>query len=286
MSTTRIALPIRLRSPENSAARQPPLLLQAQDAGPLPNFAIIHPMRSDRVLIDGPRPGADLMQDDTEHLRCCAAGETDGVVRVYWFAPPCLSLGRLEPLSDVDVDACRRDGIDIVRRPSGGRAVLHDDEVTYAVVCGIDDPRFGGDVMTSCARIHAAVAAGLWHLGIPTTPHVLEPAPRRAARLRAARPDCFAHPGAHELLDSAGRKLVGSAQARRGQALLQHGSVLLSPSRAASYLRTAVPDAQASGGQRAPSPGLRALAGRDLRREDVAQALVAGFREALDAVRA
>lgn len=229
--------------------------------------------------VDGPAPGAEQMRRDSEALHRCASGDIDGTVRLYWFAPPCLSLGRLEPVSDVDVAACRRDGIDVVRRPSGGRAVLHDDEVTYAVVCRISDPHFGGDVLTSCARIHATVAAGLSLLGIPTVPHALEAVARRAARARGALPDCFAHPGAHELLDIDGRKLVGSAQARRGQALLQHGSVLLSPSRAARYLRASANHTHASRSGQPPSPGLRALAGRDLMREEVAEALAAGFRQ-------
>jgi lipoate-protein ligase A len=221
------------------------------------------------------------MRRDSEHLRRCSACEISGLIRLYCFAPPCLSLGRLEPVSDVDVDACARDGVDVVRRPSGGRAVLHDDEVTYAVICRDDDPHFGGDVLTSCARVHAAIARGLGLLGVTTTPHMLDTVDRRAARVTAAQADCFARPGAHELLDVAGRKLVGSAQARRGGALLQHGSVLLSPSRAAKYLRSR---AAAPPFATAPPPasrGLRALAGRDLDREEVAEALAKGFRQIL-----
>lgn len=220
------------------------------------------------------------MRRDTELLHRCAAGDIAAAIRLYWFDPPCLSLGRLEPIGDVDLDACTRDGIDVVRRPSGGRAVLHDDEVTYAVVCRADDPDFGGDVMTSCCRIHEAVAAGLMALGIATTPHAASPMDRRAARKALAAADCFARPAGSELLDQFGAKLVGSAQARRGGALLQHGSVLLSASRAGAYL-----DAQAGTGDpaiaRPVSPGLRALAGRDITREEVASALAAGFRRTI-----
>src|SRR5579864_139841 len=130
-------------------------------------------MHTDCVVIDGAGAGADHMDRDADMLRRCSAGALGRAIRVYWFAPPCLSLGRLEPQSDVDVEACARDGIDVTRRPSGGRAVLHDDEVTYAVVCRIDDPYFGGDVMTSCARIHTAVAHGLRLLGVVTVPNVV-----------------------------------------------------------------------------------------------------------------
>ena len=234
-------------------------------------------MRADCVVIDGAGAGAGHMHRDVDMLRRCASGALSRAIRVYWFAPPCLSLGRMEPESDVDLEACARDGIDVVRRPSGGRAVLHSDEVTYAVVCRIDDPDFGGDVMTSCARIHDAVGAGLQLLGVRTVPHELSASTRREARSAAARADCFARPAAHELLDASGRKLVGSAQARRGGALLQHGSILLTPSRAARYLRAqgAGDVAHAHAGE--PSPGLRSLLGRDVSRAEVARALADGF---------
>ena len=237
-------------------------------------------MPPDCVVVDGAGAGAEHMHRDADMLRRCAAGALHKAIRVYWFAPSCLSLGRLELESDVDLEACARDGIDVVRRPSGGRAVLHSDEVTYAVVCRVDDPNFGGDVMTSCASIHAAVAAGLQHLGVATVPHQMPAITRREAQSAAARADCFARPAAHELLDAAGRKLVGSAQARRGRALLQHGSILLSPSRAASYLRPDVAgDADPAAGD--PSPGVRSLLGRDVSRTEVAAAMAGGFRQIL-----
>jgi lipoate-protein ligase A len=240
-------------------------------------------MRTLPVVVDGGRPGAENMRLDADLLRRCADGETRGLVRVYWFAPRCLSLGRMQPDADVDRDACARDGIDVVRRPSGGRAVLHDDEVTYAVVCRVDDPWFGGDVMTSCARIHRAVAAGLARLGVVTTAHAVTSFDRRAMQASASGADCFARASAHELLDGSGHKLVGSAQARRAGALLQHGSVLLSAPGASSYLGdSARRGVGVAGAEHArATPGLRALAGRSLAREEVALAVAAGFEEIL-----
>src|SRR5579862_1841258 len=113
------------------------------------------------LLIDAPAPGAENMRRDLALLDACARGEIPGAVRLYGFAPACLSLGRMQPMSDVNLGACERDGVDVVRRPSGGRAVLHDQEVTYCVVCRSTDPVFGGRVLESCSRIHGAVAAGL-----------------------------------------------------------------------------------------------------------------------------
>jgi lipoate-protein ligase A len=227
------------------------------------------------LLIDVPAPGAANMVRDLALLDACARGEIRGAVRLYGFQPACLSLGRMQPMSDVDLEACARDGVDVVRRPSGGRAVLHDQEVTYSVVCRSSDPLFGGRVLESCSRIHNAVAAGLALLGVPTRPRALPADIRRDAREGAAVPDCFARPAAHELLDLRGRKLVGSAQARRGGALLQHGSVLLDPPRAAPYLHT---------GDVAPpaGAGIRELLGRNVTRDELVEALAAGFRPSLD----
>ena len=239
--------------------------------------AIIATMRFDGVDIEGAGAGAEHMKRDAELLLRCAGGGLGRAIRVYWFSPPCLSLGRMQPGSDVDLGACGRDGIDVVRRPSGGRAVLHSGEVTYAVVCRLDDADFGGDVMTSCARIHAAVAAGLRLLGVATMPREVAATTRRQARSAAAHADCFARPAAHELLDASARKLVGSAQARRGGALLQHGSVLLLPSHAARYLRPEVAGGVDAADAQDPSPGLCSLLGREVSRDEVARALADGF---------
>src|SRR5579872_6761417 len=122
------------------------------------------------VLLDAPAPGEDNMRRDLELLDVCARGAIPGAVRLYAFSPPCLSLGRMQPIDDVDLDACARDGVDVVRRPSGGRAVLHDQEVTYSVVCRSTDPIFGGRVLESCSRIHEAVATGLAVLGVRAFP--------------------------------------------------------------------------------------------------------------------
>jgi lipoate-protein ligase A len=224
------------------------------------------------LILDDPAPGAENMRRDVALLHACAAREIDGALRIYGFAPACLSLGRLQPESDVDLGACTRDGVDVVRRPSGGRAVLHDEEVTYALVCRTTDPVFGGHVLESCARIHAAVARGLETLGIDTAAHAPSADVRSAAIRAAASADCFAIPAAHELVDSSGRKLVGSAQARYQGALLQHGSVLLEPARAAAYL------GRAAG---SPGTGIRQLLGREVTRDEVARALTGGFRAVL-----
>jgi lipoate-protein ligase A len=110
---------------------------------------------------------------------------------------------------------------------------------------------------------------------VHTTPRAMPANLRRDAREGALVADCFARPAAHELLDDRGRKVVGSAQARRAGALLQHGSVLLEPPRAAAYLRE---DAAPTLG----GVGVRELLGRQVTRAEVVAALAAGFRGALE----
>lgn len=227
------------------------------------------------LLVEPPASGAHNMRRDAELLEQCARGAITGAVRLYGFAPPCLSLGRMQPAGGVDMTACARDGVDVVRRPSGGRAVLHDDEVTYAVVCRVTDPAFGGAVLDSCARIHAVVAAGLLRLGVTTVATARGRDMRRAARIAAGSADCFAVPGAHELVDTHGRKVVGSAQARRGNALLQHGSVLLHAPDVSRYLGTAAGPSGA---------GVSDILGRDVRRDELVAALRSAFAHALAAV--
>jgi len=226
------------------------------------------------LLIDEPAPGEVNMRRDLALLDACVSGEIPGAVRLYGFSPPCLSLGKMQPIDDVNLEACARDGVEVVRRPSGGRAVLHDQEVTYSVVCRSTDPLFGGRVLEACSRIHDAVAAGLALLGVHTTARALPANLRRDAREGAAVADCFARPAAHELLDDRGRKLVGSAQARRAGALLQHGSVLLEPPRAAAYLRE---DAVLTLG----GVGVRELLGRPVTRQELVAALASGFNSVL-----
>src|SRR6202049_2434730 len=144
------------------------------------------------LIIDAPAPGETNMLRDLALLDACARGEIPGAVRLYGFQPACLSLGRMQPMTDVNLEACAADGVDACRRPSGGRAVLHDQEVTYAVVCRSTDPVFGGRVLESCARIHVTIAAGLDRLGVRTTSREMPADLRRDAREVAAAADCFA----------------------------------------------------------------------------------------------
>jgi lipoyl(octanoyl) transferase len=140
-------------------------------------------------------------------------------LRLYAFSPPCLSIGRHEPASRrYDRGAIARAGIDVVRRPTGGRAVWHEREVTYAVAAPV--AAFGGTLVESYRAIHARLAAAVATLGVPAT---LAPA---TPILGVTAGACFAGAVGGEVVVG-GRKLIGSAQMRDGDAFLQHGSILL-----------------------------------------------------------
>jgi lipoate-protein ligase A len=168
--------------------------------------------------IDGPASGAMNMARDQSLLD---AAEESGatVLRLYSWSPHCLSLGRNEPaIKRYDRAAIESRGLDIVRRPTGGRAVWHARELTYAVAAPLS--RFGG-LAGAYREIHLLLADALRRLGAEP---VLASAPERASSLTAGA--CFATSAGGELLVSE-QKIVGSAQLAQGTAFLQHGSVLL-----------------------------------------------------------
>jgi len=174
-----------------------------------------------RLVLDEPRPGAANMALDHAAAECLPPGQA--VVRLYRWSRPTVSFGRNEPAAPVTpVAGAAAAAVDYVRRPTGGRAVLHDDELTYAVVAPLD--AFGG-LRQAYLAINRALADALASLGAEA-----EIAGEDAAVAgRALPPDagpCFQNP-AHGEIVSRGRKLVGSAQARLEGALLQHGSLLI-----------------------------------------------------------
>ena len=237
-----------------------------------------------RLLDSGANDGYSNMAVDEAILLAAQDHEAPPTLRFYAWQPACLSIGTFQSTaSDVDIDACAAKGIDWVRRPTGGRAILHDREVTYSVIAQQDDSRVAGDIMQSYHRISQGLLAGLQRLGVNAD---LAPSAIPATASGASQPAaCFAAPSHHEIMVG-GRKLIGSAQRRQGTCLLQHGSVLLDldVNKLISVLR--FPDAQAQATVKhrvqTESVTLSRLLGRRLEYADVVPALVEGFAAALD----
>jgi lipoyl(octanoyl) transferase len=184
------------------------------------------------ILGDGgglaPADGPSNMGMDVALLEAVRLGAAP-VVRFYRWSPACLSFGRNQPAHGLyDLAAAASRGIDFVRRPTGGQAVLHADELTYAVIAPVS--RIGRP-RDAYRRINAALVAGLRSLGVDAAlAQALAAAPAAGPDWRMA---CFRRPEAGEVVAS-GRKLVGSAQRMEGRVILQHGSLLLGGSQAAA----------------------------------------------------
>jgi lipoate-protein ligase A len=173
-----------------------------------------------RLIRSAPLPGAMNMALDDALLQAVADGESLPVLRLYRWQPATLTLGYAQKVdAGVDLAACRAAGLDVVRRPTGGRAVLHAVEVTYAVIAKCAPP-FGASVSTSYRLIAGILQATLKQLGLAAE---LVPGKGRGPQAKAV---CFVAPAQHELL-VAGCKVAGCAQKRRGGAFLQHGSLPL-----------------------------------------------------------
>ncbi|HOB29667.1 MAG TPA: biotin/lipoate A/B protein ligase family protein [Bacillota bacterium] len=175
-----------------------------------------------RLLYDSPMPGAANMQRDLEILKEVAAGEAPPTLRLYSWAPPALSIGRFQKANTVaDLESCRRLGLDIVRRPTGGRAILHHQELTYCLVIPDQRALIPAGVVPAYRFISRALLHAFEILQIEAE---LNSEEARGGGLVAG--SCFDTPSAYELC-VAGKKVVGSAQLRREGMLLQHGSILL-----------------------------------------------------------
>jgi lipoyl(octanoyl) transferase len=235
-----------------------------------------------RLLIDQPADGAANMARDEAILSSHAGGAAQPTLRLYRWHPACLSLGRFQRVGAIDRAACARAGVAIVRRPSGGRALLHDAELTYAIIVRADHSLFGDlSILATYRQISLALLAGLRRLGMAAE---LTPAARDERRKAkdesssTSSPNsaaCFDTPAAYELTVD-GRKLAGSAQTRRAGSILQHGALPLTPhAQRLAALLLYPPD---NLGTRMIA--LDQAAGRRIEFDELADALIAGFRDA------
>lgn len=225
-----------------------------------------------RCIIDAPRDGAANMAMDQALFEGVQAGGRP-VLRLYRWDPPCLSLGRNQTALGVyDSEKAAGIGADIVRRPTGGLAVFHHRELTYAVVASIGAI---GRPAGAYAAINRALATGLARLGAPAG--IAGPgAP--ATPLGSARHPCFGEAARGEIV-TGGRKLVGSAMRVEKRTLLQHGSILLEGDQSEVLRLQAVSDGLPGG--RPGAIGLREAIGRLPDDAELTDAVLEGFRQTL-----
>lgn len=161
------------------------------------------------------------MAVDEAVLECVGRGEVPPTLRLYAWQPPCLSLGYAQPVSDIDQRLLAARKWDLVRRPTGGRAILHADELTYSVTAPHSEPRLAGGVLESYRRLSQALLNALAIIGLPA-----EINPVRISESAQKEPVCFEAPSNYEITYQ-GKKLIGSAQARKKAGILQHGTLPL-----------------------------------------------------------
>jgi lipoate-protein ligase A len=237
-----------------------------------------YPPATWRLIVGGESDGATNMAVDEAILTAVIERASPPTLRFYAWSPPCLSLGRNQSLADADLEACLAAGVDIVRRPTGGRAILHTDELTYSIALHQSDPRSAGDVVDCYRRLSEGLLAGLHLLGVDAVQATGQPSPTSDPAAV-----CFEMPTNYEII-TGGRKLVGSAQWRSRGGVLQHGTLPLhgSLTRIISYL--ALPDRHKES-QRHSLPTraatLEETLGRRLSFTQVVEVLTEGFAQAL-----
>jgi lipoate-protein ligase A len=231
------------------------------------------------IIEETPRSGAWNMALDEAIMDAVAAGESAPTLRFYQWEPACLSLGKRQPLSGVDLVHCRRDGVDVVRRATGGWAILHTDELTYSIAARPDDPRADGAILDAYRKLSKGLIAGLHILGVPAMMNPVEPG--SVHNLSAA---CFEVPSAYEITVGQ-QKLIGSAQTRPSGRVLQHGSLPLTGdiARVVEYLwfQTESDRATLAEHLRERATTLSAVLGRPVAFAEAAEAMAKGFTAAL-----
>ena len=182
-----------------------------------------------RLIVTPAGPGKWNMAVDEAILNAARQGYSPPTIRFYAWYPACVSLGHAQPVADIDMGKIKDHSWDIVRRPTGGRAILHKDELTYSISGPESEASFQGDILTSYRRISDAILQALAILGISVAAQPVMKNVRQAgttADSRSENPVCFEVPSHYEIKAS-GKKLVGSAQARRKGGVLQHGTIPL-----------------------------------------------------------
>lgn len=241
-----------------------------------------YPPATWRLLRTLPADGATNMAIDEAILYALADGLGRPTIRFYQWNPPCLSLGYNQKWTDVNQQACEQLGYSWTRRATGGKAILHTDELTYSLITTKDDPRIVGGILRSYSVLSHILLRGLHRLQVAAEQAEKRPQPRTKADRQG--PVCFDTPGKYEIVWQ-GKKLIGSAQLRRKNIVLQHGTLPLRGrlNRILAVLNMSEEEQAHQAtvlSQRATT--LAEVMGRELSFEVVAQALQDSFAEELN----
>lgn len=225
-------------------------------------------MQTWRLILDAAAEGTWNMAVDAAMLDAYRSGQAPPTLRIYDWIVPTVSLGYAQLATDVDMTTCRERGVAVVRRPTGGRAVLHGQgDLTYAVVAS-EAEGFPASVSGAYRHLARGFVEALRQLGLDAA---LEAGERTAPGSAA----CFATATRADLV-ARGHKLIGSAQLRQEGGFVQHGAIMIrqTPEELASLL--------ARGEARAAMTHLEVELGRRVERPELEAALTQGLARALD----
>ena len=170
-------------------------------------------------------PGVNMALDEAI-LTAHSEGRVPPTVRFYGWSPATLSIGYFQKAQEVDFEAVAREGIGFVRRPTGGRAVLHDKELTYSIIVSERYPGIPANVTEAYRVLSEGLLLGFRGLGLAAEMVQLATEEEKEKYASAGSAACFDSPSWYELVVE-GRKVAGSAQVRQKGVVLQHGSILL-----------------------------------------------------------
>jgi len=180
-----------------------------------------------RYLDTGFSNGYENMAIDEAIFTGCQQGKSPPTIRFYGWSPPAVSLGYFQKTENtVDFKACARRGIDVVRRLSGGRAVLHDKELTYSLICPEGMLPFTTNILETYKIISECLISALKSLNLNVQWVTFRDKHSSSTHLHKKTASCFSSPSWYEITVE-GKKICGSAQKRGGGVFLQHGSILL-----------------------------------------------------------
>lgn len=179
-----------------------------------------------RFIRSGAQTPADNMAIDEAILIAHSEGRVEPTLRFYGWEPAAMSIGYFQKESDVNVEEVKRQGLGFVRRPTGGRAVLHDRELTYSMIVNEEYPGLPKRVTEAYRVLSQGLLNGFVNLGLDAHMVNLASEEEKAKYDAMGSAACFDSPSWYELVVE-GRKVAGSAQMRQRGVVLQHGSILL-----------------------------------------------------------
>jgi len=189
-----------------------------------------------RLIKDSYYTGFMNMAIDEAIMIAHREGLVPPTIRFYQWSPPAVSLGYFQNLEkEIDVDACKDIGVDIVRRPTGGKAVLHDKELTYSFIIKENHSLVNDSILETYKKISGGIIRGLSYLGItaelvPLRENIRSTPSGYEVKSKISHSNiksiCFSIPSQYEV-QVEGKKILGSAQVRKKEIVLQHGSLLI-----------------------------------------------------------